>query len=105
MLEADVDALSSTTVREAAHAGQPWQALVPVETAVFLREAPPYSAPVHLPDGEEIDAYYLRLALIAAAAAGRLDASADFAALCHRARSATPAGKRLRAWLAADERA
>jgi nicotinic acid mononucleotide adenylyltransferase len=99
-LEADVDALSSTTVREAARAEQPWQALVPVETAVFLREALPYSAPVRLPDGEEIDAYGLRLALIAAAVTGRLDASADFAALCQQARAATPEGKRLRAWLA-----
>jgi nicotinic acid mononucleotide adenylyltransferase len=103
-LEADVDALSSTTVREAARAGDPDRAacerLVPVETAVFLREALPYSAPVHLPDGEEIDAYGLRLALIDAAAAGRLGPGADFAALCHQARAATPGGKRLRAWLA-----
>ena len=73
---------------------------MPVETAVFLREALPYSAPVHLPDGEEIDAYGLRLALIDAAAAGRLDPGADFAALCHQGRAATPEGKRLRAWLA-----
>ena len=100
MLEADVDALSSTTVREAARAGQPWQALVPVETAVFLREALPYSAPVHLPDGEEIDAYGLRLALIDAAAAGRLGPGADVPALCQEACAATPEGKRLRAWLA-----
>jgi nicotinic acid mononucleotide adenylyltransferase len=105
MLEADVDALSSTSVREAARAGQPWQALVPVETAQFLHEALPYSAPVHLPDGEEIDAYGLRLALIDAAAAGRLGPGADFAALCHQARAATPEGKRLRAWLVGDERA
>jgi nicotinic acid mononucleotide adenylyltransferase len=101
-LEADVDALSSTIVREAARAGQPWQALVPVETAVFLREALPYSAPLHLPNGEEIDAYGLRLALIDAAASGRLGPGADFAALCHQARAATPEGKRLRAWLARD---
>jgi hypothetical protein len=100
VLEADVDALSSTTVREAARAGQPWQALVPTETAVFLREALPYSAPVSLPDGEDVDAYGLRLALIDAAAAGRLGPGADFAALCHQARAATPEGKRLRAWLA-----
>jgi nicotinic acid mononucleotide adenylyltransferase len=104
MLEADVDALSSTTVREAARGGDPDRAardgLVPVETAVFLREALPYSAPVPLPDGEEIDAYGLRLALIDAAAAGRLGPSADFAVLCHQARAATPEGKRLRAWLA-----
>jgi nicotinic acid mononucleotide adenylyltransferase len=104
-LEADVDALSSTTVREAARVGQPWQALVPVETAVFLREALPYSAPVHLPDGEEIDVYGLRLALIDAAASGRLGAGADFAMLCHQARAATPEGKRRRAWLVGDERA
>ena len=100
MLEADVDALSSTTVREAARAGQPWQALVPVETAVFLHEALPYSAPIRLPDGEAIDAYGLRLALIDAAAAGRLGPGADFAMLCHQARAATPEGKQLRAWLA-----
>ena len=105
MLEADVGALSSTTVREAARAGQPWQALVPVETAVFLRAALPYSAPVYLPDGEEIDVYGLRLALIDAAAAGRLDPGADFAALCHQARASTLEGKRLRAWLAGDARA
>jgi nicotinic acid mononucleotide adenylyltransferase len=104
-LEADVEALSSTTVREAARAGQPWQALVPVETAVFLREALPYSAPVYLADGEEIDAYGLRLALIDAAASGRLGPGADFAALCHQVRAATPEGKRLRARLAGDERA
>jgi nicotinic acid mononucleotide adenylyltransferase len=105
LLEADVDALSSTTVREAARAGQPWQALVPVETAVFLREALPYSAPVHLSDGDEIDIYGLRLALIDAAVAGWLGPGADLAALCHQARAATPEGKRLRAWLAGDERA
>jgi hypothetical protein len=105
MLEADVDALSSTIVREAARAGQPWQALVPVETAVFLREALPYSAPVHLPDGEEIDVYGLRLALVDAAAAGRLGSGADLAALCQQACAATPEGKRLRAWLAGDARA
>jgi nicotinic acid mononucleotide adenylyltransferase len=105
MLEADVDALSSTTVREAARAGQPWQALVPVETAVFLREALPYSAPVYLPDGEEIDVYGLRLALVDAAAAGRLGPGADLAALCQEARAPTPEGKRLRAWLAGDARA
>jgi hypothetical protein len=103
-LEADVDALSSTTVREAARAGDPDRAardrLVPVETAVFLREVLPYSAPVPLPDGEEFDAYGLRLALIDAAAAGRLGPGTDFAALCHEARAATPEGKRLRAWLA-----
>ena len=104
-LEADVEALSSTTVREAARVGQSWQALVPVETALFLREALPYSAPVHLPDGEEIDVYGLRLALIDAAAAGRLDPGADLAALCHQARAATPEGKRLRASLAGEERA
>jgi len=98
-LEADVDALSSTTVREAAHAGSSWEPLVPEETTLFLREALPYSPPIRLPDGEEIDAYGLRLALIDAAAAGRLDASADFAALCREIRAATPRGKSLRAWL------
>jgi nicotinamide-nucleotide adenylyltransferase len=102
LLEADVDALSSTSVREAARAGDPWETLVPVETAVFLRETLPYSAPVHLPDGEEIDAYGLRLALIEAAATGRLSTGADFAALCRDARAATPEGQRLRAWLAQD---
>ena len=109
VLEADVDVLSSTSVREAARTGDPDRAaregLVPVETAVFLREALPYCAPVYLPDGEEIDVYGLRLALIDAAAAGRLGPGADFAALCHQARAATPEGKRLRAWLAGDERA
>jgi hypothetical protein len=68
-------------------------------------ETLPYSTPVHLPDGEEIDTYGLRLALIEAAAAGRLSPSADFAVLCQEARAATREGKRLRAWLAGDERA
>jgi nicotinamide-nucleotide adenylyltransferase len=99
-LEADVDALSSTVVREAARAGDPWEALVPVETAQLVREALPYSAPIRLPAGEEIDAYGLRLAVVDAAAAGRLEPGADFAALCQQARAATPEGKRLRAWLA-----
>jgi hypothetical protein len=99
-LKADVDALSSTTVREAARAGDPWETLVPVETTLFLREALPYSPPIRLPDGEEIDVYGLRLALIDAAAAGRLGPGADFAMLCHQARAATPEGKQLRAWLA-----
>jgi nicotinic acid mononucleotide adenylyltransferase len=98
----DVDALSSTLVREAAGTGKPWEDMVPEETALFMREALPYTPPTRLPDGEEIDAYGLRLALIAAAAAGRLDPAASFMELCRTARDATVEGRRLRAMLAQD---
>jgi hypothetical protein len=95
----DVDALSSTLVREAVGAGEPWEDMVPAETALFMREALPYMPPMRLPDGEEIDAYGLRLALIEAVAAGRLD-PIDFMELCRAARETTPEGRRLRARLA-----
>lgn len=96
---ADVDALSSTVVRDAARDGRPYENLVPAETAAFLREAQPYNPPLESPDGEAIDVYGLRLALIEAAGAGHLEPGADFAKLCHIAHESTPEGKRLRAWL------
>lgn len=95
----DVDALSSTVVRAAAGAGEPWEDMVPQEAALFMREALPYAPPIRLPGDEEIDPYGLRLALVDAVAAGRLDPAAGFMELCRTARDATPAGRRLRAWL------
>lgn len=103
-LGADVDTLSSTAVREAARIGQHYDALVPAETAELLRETLPYSPPRTLPDGESIDPYGLRLALVEAAAANRLPTDADFAALCRTARAETPQGQRLRAWLASERK-
>ena len=100
---ADVDALSSTVVREAARDGQPYEHLVPAETAAFLHEAQPYNLPLVSPDGAAIDVYGLRLALIEAAAAGHLEPGADFARLCRVAREATTEGRQLRAWLSARE--
>ena len=72
-LSDDVDALSSTVVREAIRLGTPWEALVPQETALFVHEALPYTPPRRLPDSEEVDAYGLRLALLDAAQAGHID--------------------------------
>jgi nicotinic acid mononucleotide adenylyltransferase len=104
-LDTDVDALSSTLVREAIRRGEPWEDHVPAETAHFVRAAQPYSPPTRLSDGTEIDAYGLRLALIEAIAAGRLDmptppSAAEFATLCQTARADTPEGARLRTRLA-----
>lgn len=103
-LAADVDALSSTVVREAIRKGAAWESLVPAEAALFTREARPYSTPISLARGEAVDAYALRLALIEAAASGRLQASPDdFAALCWTARADSAEGRRLRAWLTEAE--
>lgn len=98
-LAAGVDALSSSAVRDAARMGRPYEHLVPAATAELLRETLPYSPPYTLSDGEEIDPYGLRLALLDAAASGRLAPDADFTTLCRESRAPTPEGKRLRAWL------
>ena len=103
-VDASVDAVSSTLVREAAREGRDWERLVPPETTAFLKEARPYSEPMRLPDGEEIDIYGLRLALLEAGAAGRLGAAPDFAHLCRTASTPTPEGKKLRQWLAGSSR-
>jgi len=95
VINTDVDALSSTVVRERARDGEPWEALVPAAAARFIRAAHPYAPPMQLPSGEEIDRYGLRLALIAAAA-GRLDEDVDFAGLYRTACAGTPEGRRLR---------
>lgn len=101
----DVEALSSTAVRAAVRAGEPWEEMVPEETAAFMREALPYSPPVPVTTGEVIDAYGLRLTVFDAVAAGRLAPDADVMALCRAGRAATPAGRELRAWLAQDGQA
>jgi nicotinic acid mononucleotide adenylyltransferase len=99
-IDADVDDLSSSIVRGAASAEGTWEHLVPAEAAAFMRETRPYSPPRRLADGEVVDDYGLRIALLDAIAAGRLDAGVDFAALSYEARSASPQGRRRRAWLA-----
>lgn len=99
--DADVDALSSTAVREKVGAGAPWELLVPHEAARFIREARPYAPPQYVPDGEELDPYGLRLSILAGAATGRLAiaTAADFAALYRAARAETAEGCRWRAFL------
>ena len=101
-LSDDVDTLSSTIVREAVRLGTPSEALVPQETALFMHEALPYTPPRCLADGEEVDAYGLRLALLDAVQAGGIEQPADFRALCHTACADTPAGRALRVQLAHD---
>ena len=101
-VDADVDALSSTVVRETMRDGRPWERLVPGEVARFLRATRPYAPPILLPDSERLDPYALRQALIGASASGALDvAPREFARLCRVSASNTPAGERLRAQLAA----
>jgi len=95
-IDTDVDALSSTVVRERARNGEAWEALVPDEAARFISAAHPYSPPTRLSDGEEIDRYGLRLALISAATAGRLDEDVDLAELYRAACAGTTEGRRLR---------
>lgn len=104
-LPVEVDTLSSTLVRAAIQNGEPWDALVPEETALFVRETRPYTPPIPRPDDDEIDPYGLRLALIEAAAAGRIQATpTEFAALCHTAEADSEESRRLRAWLGDENR-
>lgn len=97
-VDADVDTLSSTRVREAAATGAPWSTLAPRDTVEFVRDAQPYAPASRLPDGEEIDRYGLRTAVLDAIASGRLDATSDaaFAALCRMACADDEDGRRLR---------
>lgn len=98
---ADVDLLSSTAVRQAIARGASWEHLVPPEAAHFIRETRPYAPPSRLSDGDEIDAYSIRQALIAAAADGRLVACRDDFRGCYRVACAdNEEGRRLRAWIA-----
>ena len=98
-LPPDVSALSSTQVRDAARAGQPWVSLVPREAATFIEEALPYATPILLSNGESIDPYELRQALFRDAASGRLTPNADLAALARQSRADSVLGRQLRARL------
>lgn len=102
-VDEDVDALSSTAVRQATARGKPWKDLAPVETVRFVEETRPYAPPLHLPDGEEIDAYGLRVALLDAIASGVLATPEppDFAALRAVACADSAEGRALRRRLAA----
>ncbi len=97
-VDEDVDALSSTVVRRAAARGAAWTDLAPVETVRFVEETRPYAPPLRLPNGEEIDRYGLRVALLDAVASGVLATPEppDFAALCAMAGADSAEGRALR---------
>ncbi len=102
-VDANVDALSSTVVRERARVGAPWEALVPSEAAHFIREAQPYSPPMRLSGGEEIDLYGLRQAILHGAATGRLGLyPGNFEQLSRTAIADTEDGRATRRWIAED---
>jgi nicotinamide-nucleotide adenylyltransferase len=92
---------SSTAVRAAAQAGVPVADLVPPPAATFIAETRPYDPPAEIATGR--DAYALRDALIATLVAdwAWAESQADFRQVHALAQSPTPAGVRLRAWLAA----
>ncbi len=102
-VDANVDALSSTVVRERARVGAPWEALVPSEAAHFIRETQPYAPPTLLPTGEEIDLYGLRQAILHGAATGRLGLyPGNFEQLSRTAITDTEEGRETRRWIAED---
>ncbi len=102
-VDADVDALSSTTVRERARADEPWEALVPDDVAHFIQEAAPYSPPTRLSDGEELDPYGLRQAILHGAATGRLGLyPGNFEQVYHGACAGTEEGRETRRWMVED---
>jgi len=102
-VDADVDTLSSTTVRERARAGETWDTLVPLEAARFIREAQPYTPPTRLSDGEEFDAYGLRQAILHGAATGRLDLyPGNFEQFTRAVIADTEEGREQRRWIAED---
>lgn len=93
--------LSSTAVRrEAAVAAA--VAAVPVETRSLLRATRVYAPPRRLADGEAVDAYAVRLALLRTLAATRAwaERQADLAGLLRLALSLGRRGRAFRAWLA-----
>jgi nicotinic acid mononucleotide adenylyltransferase len=92
--------LSSTHVRAEAGGGEPVEA-VPVETRALLAATHVYAPPRRLASGEVIDAYGLRLALLAVVAETRpwADQVADLPCLLRLARAPSAAGRSLRAWL------
>jgi len=102
-VDADVDALSSTMVRERARAGEPWEALVPPEAAHFIREAQPYPPPTRLSSGEELDPYGLRQAILHDTATGRLSLyPGNFEQLNRTVIADTEDGRETRRWIADD---
>ncbi len=78
--------LSSTRVRDAAQRGAIPAESVPSIVARFLRETGAYQAPQPAPEGDEIDRYAIREALVEAAERGRLLllAAASFETLIER---------------------
>lgn len=91
--------ISATQARAALPAGLP--APVPAPVRTFVRATGAFQPPRALPNGEQIDAYATRVALLTAL--WRLDDVArwDLGRLWRLATSATPAGARLRAALRA----
>jgi hypothetical protein len=76
-------------------------AAVPVETRALLSATRVYASPRRLATGEEVDAYAVRLALLATLARTRAwaEREADLPGLLRLALSLGRAGRALRAWL------
>lgn len=97
-VEPGVGAISSSEVREAARLGRPWEHLVPPETAAFMRACEPYTSVTSAAEGDALDRYALRLALLGAVAEGTVE-KAGAAKLYERACQDNAEGAKLRSWL------
>lgn len=89
--------LSATAVREALATGQSIKSQVPVETSTLVSEIRTYHPPLHI-DNETVDAYALRLKLLASLYTARSWAArdVDFQRLLHVVLSASDQGQALR---------
>lgn len=93
--------LSSTLVREKVRRGVPITGDVPGLVEAFIQETKLYAPPKSLSNGEEINAYALRIALLNAFATARpwAEEQGDFQGLLRMALSETEEGRALRAFL------
>ena len=94
-------AVSSSRLRAEAEMGRLAGLAVPELVRAFVEATRVYAPPLRRPDGEEVDAYGLRVSLIAALARARpwAERQADLRRLLGLALGASEAGRTLRAWL------